>query len=219
MNLYLALDPTTAYYLHLNEMPSPLMVSLILNRRNCQFQSRTMRMALKAKNKLVFVDSTITKPDRRDALFTAWNRCNMMVLSQLRHFLYDEIRDSVLWRNVASDVWKELREKYYEGDQLYIAQLQEELFTQKQDDLSPTSYYTMLQKIQEELDDFRLILECVGCGDVCVCGLDVVQKYRQADYVVRFLRGLNEQYNAARSHVMMMGPIAIMNKVFSLLSQ
>ena len=53
-------------------------------------------------------------------MFIAWDKCNTMVLSWLIHSLSDEIRDNVLWRNVASDVWKELKEKYYEGDQIRI---------------------------------------------------------------------------------------------------
>ena len=218
-NVNPAMDPTSPYYLHPNEMPGALMVSPILNGRNYHSWSRSMRMALKAKTKLQFIDGTIAKPNRDDALFPAWDRCNTMVLSWLTHSLCDEIRESVMWRNVAADVWRELKEKYYEGDQFRIAQLQEELFAHKQGEVSVTSYYTKLQSIWEELDDFRPIPECVACGDACVCGLDTVRKYRQADYVVRFLRGLNDSYSGVRSQIMLMEPLPSINKVFSLLSQ
>ena len=84
-----------------------------------------------------------------------------------------------MWRNVASKVWKELKDKYYKGDQFRIAQLQEELFAHKQ---------------------------------------GIVRKYKEVDYVVHFLRGLNDQYRGVRSQIMLMDSIPSINKVFSLLS-
>ena len=70
-NVNPAMDPTSPYYLHPNEMPGALMVSLILNGRNYHSWSRSMRMALKAKTKLQFIDGTIARPNRDDALFPA----------------------------------------------------------------------------------------------------------------------------------------------------
>ena len=71
-------------------------------------------MALKVKNKLLFIDGRIIKLDSDSALFPAWDRCNTMILSWITHSLCDEIRKSVLRRNCDFEVWKELKEKYYE---------------------------------------------------------------------------------------------------------
>ena len=127
----LALDPTNPCFLHPNETPNALISSALLNGKNYSVWSRAMKMALKVKNKLQFIDGRCRKPDENDPLFLAWDRCNTMVLSWIGHSLCEEIRESMLWSNVASDVWAELKENYYEGDQFHIAQLQEEVFTHK----------------------------------------------------------------------------------------
>ena len=63
------------------------------------------------------------------------------------------------------------------------------------------------------------IPDCVGCGEICVCGLGIVRKYKEADYEVCFLRGLNDQYGGVHSQIMLIDLIPSINKVFSLLSQ
>ena len=84
---------------------------------------KAMMWALKVKNILQFVDGKILKTDRDYALLLAWDKYNAYFLSQITHSLYDEIKKSVLWMNVALDVWKELRKKCYEGNLRKITQL------------------------------------------------------------------------------------------------
>ena len=113
-----------------------------------------------------------------------------MMLSWLIHSLCDEIRESVLWRNAAFDLWRELKEKYYEDDQFQIAQLQEELFGGKVICLSLliTLNCNEFGKNLMILDLYWIVLVVV----MFVCVDWRLRKYRQADYVVRFLRGLND---------------------------
>ena len=63
------------------------------------------------------------------------------------------------------------------------ANLQEELFAIKQGDMTITSYFTRLNTVWEELENFCPILGCPFI-DRCVCGLEIVRGYRKDDYVV-----------------------------------
>nr|KYP34297.1 hypothetical protein KK1_044765 [Cajanus cajan] len=89
----------------------------------------------------------------------------------------------------------------------------------KQGDLTITAYYTQLKTLWQELDNFRPIPTC-KCAVACNCDLlSIVRSYRENDYVIRFLKGLNEQYSSVRSNIMLMEPLPNITKVFSLLIQ
>ncbi|XP_025627756.1 uncharacterized protein [Arachis hypogaea] len=130
-----------------------------------------------------------------------------------------EIAQSVLWIDSAMELWKELQHRYQRGDIFRIAELEEELFTVKQGDLSITGYYTKLKRIWEELDNYRPIPQCSHCRGRCNCEYSVVKGYKEDSCVVRLLRGLNEQFSTARSQLMMTKPLPGIDEAFSLLLQ
>jgi hypothetical protein len=53
---------SSPFFLHNGDSPGVVMVSQTLIGGNYNTWSRSMRMALRAKNKLKFVDGTLTKP-------------------------------------------------------------------------------------------------------------------------------------------------------------
>ncbi|QHN88769.1 uncharacterized protein DS421_16g566250 [Arachis hypogaea] len=46
-----------------------------------------------------------------------------------------------------------------------------------------------------------------------------MRQYRLQSYMIRFLRGLNDQYASVCSHIMLLKPLPDVNTVFSLLLQ
>ncbi|KAL1331672.1 hypothetical protein AAHE18_12G203200 [Arachis hypogaea] len=163
------------------------------NPKNLQpqtFSARSVWLSIKSKNKLGFIDGSILKPEKTNSTYEAWDRCNTFVLSWLHSSLSTEILHSVLWCNVASELWNDLKYRFYEGDLFRIADLQEEMFAMKQGDLSITAYFTKLKGIWEELDEFKLILSC-ACGASC----------------------------SLKSQIMLMVPLPSVNSIYSLLLQ
>lgn len=73
-----ASDP---YFLHGSDNPGDILVTKPLNGDNNSTWCRSMTIALGAKNKIGFIDSTIQEPSKGDKNFTYWQRCNDMVLS------------------------------------------------------------------------------------------------------------------------------------------
>ncbi|CAN1799111.1 hypothetical protein LINPERHAP1_LOCUS22002 [Linum perenne] len=63
------------------------------------------------------------------------------------------------------------------------------------------SYFTQLKALWDELANFRLIPVC-DCAPTCSCVLAPIRAYHQNDFVIRFLRGLNESFATARGGVM-----------------
>ncbi|KAJ0046741.1 hypothetical protein Pint_03784 [Pistacia integerrima] len=176
-------------------------------------------MALLSKNKLKFVDGSVRAPLTTDSIFSAWERCNTMVISWLNHSLSPSITSSVLWIDKAYEVWEDLRERFSQGDICRISDLQEEIYTFKQEDRNVTDYFTELKILWDELLNLRPI-PCCSCTNPCSCGaLTKVKTYQNNDYVIRFLKGLGDQFTTVRSQIMLMEPLPSINKVFSLVVQ
>jgi hypothetical protein len=55
----------------------------------------------------------------------------------------------------AAEVWKDLKDRFYQGDVFRIYDLQEEIYMLKQGDSTISSYYTKMKKLWQELDNFR----------------------------------------------------------------
>lgn len=207
--------------LHQNENPAAVLVTAILTEggENYHSWSRSMVRSLKMKNKERFIDGTLPKPDVADPTFRAWDRCNTTVLSWIFHALDPQIAESVQWMGTALEVWTDLKRRYYHGDVFRIAELHEEIYAARQGDLSITAYFTRLKSMWEELFNFCPIPSCT-CDVKCTCELiPTMQKYRENEIVIRFLKGLSEQYAAVRSQIMLMKPLPCVADAFSLLVQ
>ncbi|KAL1081510.1 hypothetical protein V6Z11_D09G069800 [Gossypium hirsutum] len=142
-----------------------------------------------------------------------------MVISWLNHSISSFIFSSVLWVNTAFDIWNDLRERFSQGDVYRISDLQDEISSFKQDDRSVTDYFTELKIFWDELLHFRPLPRC-SCNTPCSCGvLTTIKRYHDDDYVIRFLKGLNDKFTGARSQIMLLDPFPSINKAFSMVIQ
>jgi hypothetical protein len=103
-------DPNHHLYLHHSDHPGVVLASQSLNGENYQIWNRAIIMALSAKNKLGFIDGTISQPETSSEDFLQWNRCNNMVKSWLLNSISHDICTSVIYCNLASDIWSDLKE-------------------------------------------------------------------------------------------------------------
>ncbi|XP_058008186.1 uncharacterized protein LOC131182858 [Hevea brasiliensis] len=182
-------NPSNPFYLHPNENPALVLVFPVLTGKNYHSWSRAMRMSLVLKNKIKFIDGIITVPPITDLMYPAWEKCNMMVLSWITRSLSPAIAQSILWIDKASDVWKDLRERFSQGDIFRISDLQEEIYGFKQGDLFVIEYFTEFKILWEELLNFLPV------------------------------PGLNDRFANVRSQIMLLDSLPSINKVFSLTVQ
>lgn len=181
------------FHLHSNENPALVLVSPVLNGDNYHSWSRSMVIALKSKNKLQFVDGTLTAPSSGDAQFPSWERCNTMVLSWIMHSIDNSIAQSLIWMDTAADVWADLRERFGRGDAIRICDLQEEIYNLRQGALSVNDYFTNFKTLWDQLIQFRSLLECkctslLGANSHNCIVHTTVKNYRDNDQTIRFLR-------------------------------
>ena len=207
------MDPLSPFFLHPSESPGIVLVSSPLTELNYSLWCQAMTVALESKNKMGFVDGSIPEPGVGDPLRPAWQRNNSIILSWITRSLSTEIAESVIFHTKASTMWNELRQRFSQGNQSRIADLMEELYSLKQGNLSVTGFFTQLKSVWSELENFRPILSCV-CGQQCSC-----RAYRDQDCIMRFLKGLNDQYSGVRSQILLMNPLPDINDVCGLIIQ
>src|ERR1044072_9429932 len=80
-------------------------------------------------------------------------------------------------------------------------------------------YFTELKVLWEELENYRPLHSCI-CPVKCSClAAGSIREHRNQDYVMRFLTGLNEQFGAVKSQILLMEPLPSINRVSSMILQ
>ncbi|XP_058772285.1 uncharacterized protein LOC131646175 [Vicia villosa] len=207
------------YYLHRNENPSLVLVTPLIDDNNYHTWARSMHIALISKNKERSIDDTLPKPLVLNVLYAPWIHCNIMVLAWIYRSISESVAKSVLWIESVVGVWRNLQIRFSQGDIYHIFDIQEELYKFRQGNLDVSNYFTQIKVMWDELEAYRPISAC-SCAIPCSCGaLASIRKYRELDYVIRFLKGLNEKFAQSKTQIMMMNPLPDIDKTFSLVIQ
>ncbi|KAF1867112.1 hypothetical protein Lal_00049540 [Lupinus albus] len=207
------------YYLHPRENPGMILVSPPLDATNYHSWSRATRRALKSKNKFKFVDDTIREPQETNPSFEAWEICNTMVISWITRSLTQSIVQSSVYIENTQILWHDLKERFSKGDYFRTSDLLQEVHSIKQGDRSISTFFTDLKTIWEDLETLRPIPGCI-CAIKCSCSLvKTIKTQRDNEYVMCFLKALNDQFHTVRSQILLMEPLPPINKAFSLVLQ
>ncbi|XP_059596413.1 uncharacterized protein LOC132254553 [Vitis vinifera] len=148
-------DSSSPYFLHNGDHPGLNLVLNLLTGPNYHTWRRAMLMALTAKNKVGFVDGTISRPMSHDLIYGAWNRCNSMISSWIINAVSREIADSLLYLDSACDIWKDLNDRFNQGNGPRIFQIKKQLSALNQGSLDVNSYFTKLKILWDELREFQ----------------------------------------------------------------
>lgn len=108
---------------------------------------------------------------------------------------------------------------FLHSDVFCISDIQENLYKSRQGNFDVFNYITQLKVFLDELDNYHPNHVC-SCSISCSCGaITLVKIYRKHDYIVRFLKDLNEIFSHSKSQIMMMNLLHDTNRVFSIVIQ
>ncbi|XP_042958069.1 uncharacterized protein LOC122293593 [Carya illinoinensis] len=206
-------NAASPFFLHPSDNPGVVLVTQLLFGDNYHTWCRSMTMAISAKNKLGFVDGTITKPASTASLFSSWLHCNNMVISWLLNSISPEIAASVLYVTTAFEIWTDLKERFSQKNGPQIFQIQKSISSLSQGQLTVSAYFTRLKALWDDLLNYKPVPMC-SCGAVTL-----LNSYVQQERILQFLMGLNESFASARAQILLMEPLPPLNKVFSLVLQ
>jgi len=100
------ITPQSPYYLSPSDSPGALITAIRFDGKNYDHWKQAVRAALRVKNKLDFVDRTITKPDTTGgdenlAKANAWEMVNSMITSWIMNVIDPKLHASVAYANSA----------------------------------------------------------------------------------------------------------------------
>jgi hypothetical protein len=207
-------DPNHQLFIHHGDHPGVVLVSQPLTETNYHTWSLSMVMALSAKNKLGFINGTITKPAASAKVeLEQWIRCNDMIKSWLLNSISPDIYSSVIYCDLASEIWTDLKERFSQVNGPRLFELDQSIHNLVQDTMSVTTYFTKLKSLWEELSALRTI-------PICTCGSskEIIQ-YQHYQRFIKFLMGLNDSYGPTRSQILLMDPLPSVNRAYALILQ
>ncbi|KAF5481763.1 hypothetical protein F2P56_002391 [Juglans regia] len=151
-------DVTNPYRLDHRDNPSVSLVPELLTVDNYTTWSRAMQRALRAKNKLGFINGEISKPtSTNDPLLEVWERCNDLVTSWLQNSISPSIKSSIALVDKAFVVWTELQERFTQQNGARIFQLKRALagLQQEQDQYHRDCVIQFLMGLNESYKNSR----------------------------------------------------------------
>uniref|UniRef100_A0A803Q9L9 Retrotransposon Copia-like N-terminal domain-containing protein n=1 Tax=Cannabis sativa TaxID=3483 RepID=A0A803Q9L9_CANSA len=80
-----------------------------------------------AKNKIAFINGSLPRPETGNLYLNSWLRCNNKVMSWLVNSVSHEIAQSIMYFDLATDMWNDLVKRFNEGNDPRIFQLQTQL--------------------------------------------------------------------------------------------
>ncbi|KAI9195677.1 hypothetical protein LWI28_017144 [Acer negundo] len=194
------------YFTHHSDHPGLVLISKPLNGDNYSTWKRAMTLALNSKNKLGFVNGSISAPSKitDPENYAAWSRCNDMVHSWIVNTLSPEISDSVIYYSSANEVWEDLHERFSQSNAPRIFEIQRDIAYLRQEQLSVSAYYTKLKGLWDELSSYS----------------DTVHGAQQDQQkLMQFLMGLNDSYSGVRGQILLINPLPSVRQAYSSVSQ
>ncbi|XP_016738844.2 uncharacterized protein [Gossypium hirsutum] len=201
-------------FLHPFDTPGTVLVSHRLTGvENYTVWSRSLRIALLAKNKLGFIDGVCLRSVYPESLRAQWDRCNAFVLSWILNTVSPDLSAGLVFASDVAAVWKDLKDRFSKVDGSCIFFLHRSIAHLTQGDASVFSYFTQLKLLWDEYTAL------VSFSD---CACEVAQQnsnHLLQQRLFQFLMGLNETYAGVRSQILLMQPLPSVNRAYSMIVQ
>ncbi|KAL0327233.1 UNVERIFIED_CONTAM: Retrovirus-related Pol polyprotein from transposon RE2 [Sesamum angustifolium] len=162
--------------------------------------SRAVRFALGAKKKLSFIDGRSVRPTDNSEELDEWIRIDCMIITWILNSVSKEIVDAFIYATSARALWLELEARYGGSNGPMIYNLEREISSISQGDMSVTTYFTKIKMLWDELI-------CLDPLPVCTCTAHRQTADREASrQLMRFLMGLSSVYEHVRRQILLMEP-------------
>ena len=114
--------------MHPRENPGAILISQPLIRgENYPAWARSMRKSLIAKNKLGFIDGSLTISSplvNSPATAQAWVHANNMVGTWIIDSVSPKLQDSIIYRDTVLEIWTDLRDTFSQGNGTKVFNIQ-----------------------------------------------------------------------------------------------
>lgn len=140
-----------------------ILVSVLLNGENYLSWSRAMIIALRAKDKLLFINGKITMPEADSPSFEKWRKVDSMVVSWILNTMSKEIVEAFLYTPSVNDFWEELQHRLGDCNGPFLFQIKKNICALIQGNMSLMMYFIKMKKKWDEWSCLRPLSEYT-CG-------------------------------------------------------
>ena len=168
------MNPSSVYFLHPFDN-SQKIVNIVFAGRGFSNWKRVMTIALSGRNKLGFVDDSLSRPNNNSSA-RALDRVDNVVMRWIIGVLENSIANSILSFKTCKEIWDELEERYGQSSNAQMFSLQEELNALVQTTkMSISEFFTKIKTLWDEFDALNPIPTCTYTAAAnCTC--DVAKK-------------------------------------------
>ncbi|XP_011081378.1 uncharacterized protein LOC105164425 [Sesamum indicum] len=139
-----------------------------------------------------------------------------MVTSWLWNSISNEIVEGFVYVTSSRELWLEIEARYERSSGPMIYQIQREISTISQGDMTLTCYLTRVKKMWNELSCLAPSPKCT-CGG-CTCGINkAIGERHTTTQLMQFLMGLHENFDKEKSQLLMIDPLPDIERAFSML--
>ncbi|KAF3677254.1 putative embryogenesis-associated protein EMB8-like [Capsicum annuum] len=157
----ITIDHHHPLHLQASDMPGLVIIPIKLTGpENYALWSRSMKLALRGKGKLGFIDGSCVKNSYRGELTELWEKGDAIVFSWIGCTEASELIPSILFASNAKQVWKDFKERFDRSNLTRIYHLWTEIATLRQGMDSVTCYHSKMKDCWDELDVMVALPHC-----------------------------------------------------------
>ncbi|XP_074303201.1 uncharacterized protein LOC141637628 [Silene latifolia] len=105
------------------ENPGSNITQVAFNGNKYDEWSRAFHIALLAKDKLGYIDGSISKPAESAAEFKTWHSTNALVTTWIFNSIEPDLRRSIAYRPEAKQVWNKMKQRFCQGNDARVYRL------------------------------------------------------------------------------------------------
>lgn len=204
-----------------NDNTSMILVTNVFNGENYLPWSKSIKLALMAKEKTDFILKDEITPAENTAEYQTRCKTDCLVTSWILNSMTKEFAEAFLYTTSVRSLWKELEDMFGGSNGPRLFQLKREISMLQQGNSSIMICYTKLKKLWDELDLLRVYPSCICIvAKECICNVQQrTNTLNEVDKLIQFLMGLHEGYEAAKSQILLMDPFPTLHKAYAMLQR
>ncbi|KAK1439790.1 hypothetical protein QVD17_05610 [Tagetes erecta] len=206
------------YYIHPSDYPKQLHVNEVLTDSNFADWIQEMTNFLFAKNKMEFIDGTIKKPQKSSKDYMPWMRVDAMLKGWLTTAMEKNIRNSVKYAGTASEIWKDLNERFGKESAPRAYELKQKIASTRQNGVSVSSYYTQLRSIWDEAQSVHPFPRCTCNNCECDVGKKIIE-HQEKERLYEFLMGLDPEFAVIRTQILATKPVPSLGNAYHMVAE
>lgn len=177
------------------------------------------RTVLHSRKKFGFLDGTIPQPAATSPDLEDWWTINALIFSWMKMTIHPDLLTNISHRDVAIELWEHIRKRFSVSNGPRNQKMKADLATCKQSGTSVETYYGKLNKIWDNINNYRPLRTCT-CGR-CTCNLEEQQKKdKEDDMVHQFLYGLDDtHFHTIWSSLTSCVPLPSLEEVYNIVRQ